>query len=90
MQLTRVYRCAMRSGSRLLSGASMEDGSVLSEHSLLISGEVAESRAIYVGWPARNLTEYLAQTRACQPSIDGELSSATPVYPEQSACSYIL
>ncbi|KAF8921420.1 acetyl-CoA synthetase-like protein [Mucidula mucida] len=47
--------CAMRSGSRLLSGASMEDGSMLCEHTLLTSGEVAEAGGIYVGWPARRV-----------------------------------
>ncbi|KAF8227072.1 acetyl-CoA synthetase-like protein [Tricholoma matsutake] len=44
--------CAMRAGSRLLSGGSMEDNSLLSEHSLLASGEVAESNVAYFGWPA--------------------------------------
>ena len=42
----------MRAGSRLLSGASMEDNCMLCEHTLLISGEVGESNAVYVGWPA--------------------------------------
>jgi len=47
--------CAMRTGSRLLSGASMEDSSMLCEHTLLTSGEVAEGGAVYVGWPARRV-----------------------------------
>lgn len=42
----------MRAGSRLLSGASMEDNCMLCEHTLLISGEVGELNAVYVGWPA--------------------------------------
>ncbi|KAF8159331.1 AMP-dependent synthetase and ligase [Crassisporium funariophilum] len=45
--------CAMRSGSRLLSGASMEDGSMLCEHTLLTSGEIADEGATYVGWPGQ-------------------------------------
>ena len=45
----------MRSGSRLLSGANMEDGSMLLEHTLLASGEVAEAGGVYAGWPARLL-----------------------------------
>jgi carbonic anhydrase/acetyltransferase-like protein (isoleucine patch superfamily) len=48
-----VYRCALRSGSRLLSGASMEENSMLLEHTLLASGEIAEAEEVYVGWPAR-------------------------------------
>ncbi|KAF7975489.1 hypothetical protein HWV62_9405 [Athelia sp. TMB] len=49
--------CALRSGSRLLSGASMEDSSMLCEHTLLTSGEIAESGEVYVGWPARQLQQ---------------------------------
>ncbi|KAJ7861881.1 acetyl-CoA synthetase-like protein [Mycena leptocephala] len=47
--------CAMRSGSRLLSGASMEDSSMLCEHTLLPSGDVADCGSVYSGWPARSL-----------------------------------
>jgi len=47
--------CALRSGSRLLSGASMEDSSMLCEHTLLTSGEIAEAGQVYAGWPARLL-----------------------------------
>ncbi|KAG7094544.1 putative NRPS-like protein biosynthetic cluster [Marasmius oreades] len=43
--------CALRSGSRLLSGASMEDRSLLCEHTLLTSGEVAVAGTAYTGWP---------------------------------------
>jgi hypothetical protein len=50
---TLFYRCAMRTGSRLLSGASMEDNSMLCEHTLLTSGEVAEAGGKYVGWPGK-------------------------------------
>ncbi|KAK7056427.1 hypothetical protein VNI00_002982 [Paramarasmius palmivorus] len=47
--------CAMRSGSRLLSGASMEDNSMLCEHTLLTSGEVAEAGEVYFGWPGKRM-----------------------------------
>jgi carbonic anhydrase/acetyltransferase-like protein (isoleucine patch superfamily) len=43
----------MRTGSRLLSGASMEDNSMLCEHTLLTSGDVADSGTVYSGWPAQ-------------------------------------
>ncbi|PFH50931.1 hypothetical protein AMATHDRAFT_143766 [Amanita thiersii Skay4041] len=49
--------CALRSGSRLLSGASMEPNSMLCEHTLLTSGEVAEAGGVYVGWPGMKLPE---------------------------------
>ncbi|KAJ6465007.1 acetyl-CoA synthetase-like protein [Mycena sanguinolenta] len=45
--------CAMRAGSRLLSGASMEDNSMLCEHTLLTSGDVADAEIVYSGWPAK-------------------------------------
>ncbi|KAI0828951.1 acetyl-CoA synthetase-like protein [Trametes gibbosa] len=48
---------AMRSGSRLLSGAAMEGNSMLLEHTLLTSGEIAESGGVYSGWPAHRLDQ---------------------------------
>ena len=55
----------MRSGSRLLSGASMDDSSMLCEHTLLTSGEVAEAGQVYVGWPARQVRpERLSNNRS--------------------------
>lgn len=56
-------QCAMRSGSRLLSGASMEDNSMLCEHTLLTSGDVADSGVAYAGWPANRLEITAAQKR---------------------------
>ncbi|THU98088.1 acetyl-CoA synthetase-like protein [Dendrothele bispora CBS 962.96] len=56
--------CAMRTGSRLLSGASMEDTSILCEHTLLTSGEIAESGGIYVGWPGSRMTRGVMKRQA--------------------------
>ncbi|KAJ7509101.1 AMP-dependent synthetase and ligase [Mycena galericulata] len=50
--------CAMRTGARLLSGASMEDGSMLCEHTLLTSGDVADAGAVYSGWPAKDVRDF--------------------------------
>ena len=47
----------MRAGSRLLPGASLEDSSMLYEHSLLTSGEVADAGAGYSGWPAKRVAD---------------------------------
>jgi len=47
--------CALRSGSRLLSGASMEENSMLCEHTLLTSGEIADEHSTYAGWPGKKL-----------------------------------
>ncbi|KAI0777797.1 acetyl-CoA synthetase-like protein [Trametes elegans] len=48
---------AMRAGSRLLSGAAMDEHSMLCEHTLLTSGETAMAGAAYAGWPARQLDD---------------------------------
>ena len=45
-------RSVLRSGSRLLSGASMGQDSCLLEHTLIMAGDVAEEGATYQGWPA--------------------------------------
>lgn len=45
----------MRSGSRLLSGACMEEDSMLLEHTLLPSGEMTDTGELYYGWPAQRL-----------------------------------
>jgi carbonic anhydrase/acetyltransferase-like protein (isoleucine patch superfamily) len=37
----------------IVVGASMEDNSMLSEHTLLTSGDVADAGKVYVGWPAK-------------------------------------
>ncbi|KAJ7075250.1 acetyl-CoA synthetase-like protein [Mycena belliarum] len=54
--------CALRSGSRLLSGAAMEDSSMLCEHTLLSSGDVADAGGVYAGWPAIRIANNLQQT----------------------------
>ncbi|KAL9078001.1 MAG: hypothetical protein Q9157_003086 [Trypethelium eluteriae] len=45
-------RSVLRSGSRLLSGARMENDSCLLEHTLVMAGDVADSESTYQGWPA--------------------------------------
>lgn len=45
-------RCLMRSGSRLLSGATMKDDSALLEHTLVMGGDVVEKGWTMQGWPA--------------------------------------
>ncbi|PSR81726.1 hypothetical protein BD289DRAFT_32545 [Coniella lustricola] len=44
--------CVLRSGSRLLSGAEMRDGSVLLEHTLIMGGDVVGPGVTMQGWPA--------------------------------------
>ena len=42
----------LRSGCRLLSGASMDAGATLLEHTLVLSGDVVDPDTIVQGWPA--------------------------------------
>ncbi|KAJ6485731.1 acetyl-CoA synthetase-like protein [Mycena sanguinolenta] len=60
--------CALRSGSRLLSGASMEDSSMLCEHTLLTSGDVADANSVYSGWPAKQVDEKWYNSKDTEPS----------------------
>lgn len=62
--------CALRTGSRLLSGASMEPHSMLLEHTLIASGEIAEANSVYAGWPARQLRIFRPSDRT-QVSTNG-------------------
>lgn len=48
-------RCVLRSGSRLLSGAAMEDDSALLEHTLVMGGDVVPRGCTLQGWPADRL-----------------------------------
>jgi acyl-CoA synthetase (AMP-forming)/AMP-acid ligase II/acetyltransferase-like isoleucine patch superfamily enzyme len=41
----------LRTGTRLLSGASMKEDAILLEHTLVASGQVAESGSVWQGWP---------------------------------------
>ncbi|KAE9981906.1 putative NRPS-like protein biosynthetic cluster [Venturia inaequalis] len=44
-------RCVLRTGSRLLSGASMGDDSCLLEHTLVMAGDEVDVGATLQGWP---------------------------------------
>jgi acetyltransferase-like isoleucine patch superfamily enzyme len=46
-------RCVLRTGSRLLSGATMRNDSTLLEHTLVMGGDVVGERAVLQGWPAK-------------------------------------
>lgn len=39
----------------------MEESSMLLEHTLLASGEIAEAGEMYVGWPARRLVSVVLE-----------------------------
>lgn len=49
-------RCVLRSGSRLLSGATMRNDSCLLEHTLIMGGDVVEENWTMQGWPAESYT----------------------------------
>ncbi|KAL7933582.1 hypothetical protein V8C35DRAFT_59088 [Trichoderma chlorosporum] len=49
-------RCVMRSGSRLLSGATMKSDSCLLEHTLIMGGDVVEEKWTMQGWPAERIS----------------------------------
>lgn len=60
-------RCVLKSNCRLLSGASMEDGSILLEHTLVLAGESADSNTVWQGWPSdvqMDLHDYQAHIKS--------------------------
>jgi acyl-CoA synthetase (AMP-forming)/AMP-acid ligase II/acetyltransferase-like isoleucine patch superfamily enzyme/acyl carrier protein len=50
-------RCVLRTGSRVLSGATMEDDSCLLEHTLVMGGDETEAGTTCQGWPADDFTK---------------------------------
>ncbi|MCJ1478824.1 hypothetical protein MMC13_007508 [Lambiella insularis] len=60
-------RSVLRSGSRLLSGATMGADCCLLEHTLIMAGDVVDSGTTHQGWPA---DEFVGDR--CAPSIAGE------------------
>lgn len=49
-------RSVLRSGSRLLSSAVMEDDTCLLEHTLVMAGDVVDKGTTSQGWPAEEFT----------------------------------
>ncbi|EME83076.1 uncharacterized protein MYCFIDRAFT_36349 [Pseudocercospora fijiensis CIRAD86] len=49
-------RSVLRSGSRLLSGAKMEEDTCLLEHTLVMAGDVVDAGSTSQGWPAEDFT----------------------------------
>ena len=79
-----AFRCALRTGSHLLSGAQMEEYSMLLEHALLASGDIAESGAIYAGWPARqHELSHGSQSTVFATSVDMEKGDSASKFSER-------
>ncbi|ORZ14195.1 hypothetical protein BCR42DRAFT_492821 [Absidia repens] len=49
----------LRTGSRLAAGATMMEDCTMLEHTLIISGEVADRGSMWQGYPAANITDEL-------------------------------
>jgi hypothetical protein len=43
----------LKTNSRLLSGASMDDHSILLEHTLILAGDTVDTRTVWQGWPSK-------------------------------------
>jgi acyl-CoA synthetase (AMP-forming)/AMP-acid ligase II/acetyltransferase-like isoleucine patch superfamily enzyme/acyl carrier protein len=55
-------RCVLRTGSRVLSGATMEDDSCLLEHTLVMGGDETEKGTTCQGWPADDFAKERVST----------------------------
>ena len=70
MILYNIYRlnplvvgegCVCKSATRLLSGAAMENHSIMLEHTLVLAGDTVDCGQVWQGWPSKNqlnLTAY--------------------------------
>ena len=45
--------CVLKAGTRLLSGASMENHSMMLEHTLVMAGECVDEGTVWQGWPSK-------------------------------------
>jgi hypothetical protein len=61
----------------------MEDNSMLCEHTLLISGDIADSGVAYVGWPARRLDDAIERKDNKGPLQAAFLMSHLPTFSEK-------
>lgn len=57
-------RCVLRTGSRLLSGATMKNDSCLLEHTLIMGGDVVEANWTMQGWPAERYMQPRLATKS--------------------------
>jgi acetyltransferase-like isoleucine patch superfamily enzyme len=58
-------QCTLKSSSRLLSGATMENNSIMLEHTLIMAGDILEKNTVKQGWPAYkeySMQHYMKQT----------------------------
>jgi hypothetical protein len=65
--LTVGSGCVLKAGTRLLSGASMENHSMMLEHTLVMAGECVDEGTVWQGWPSKRqypASEHRAALRA--------------------------
>lgn len=62
-------RSVLRSGSRLLSGATMGKDAVLLEHTLVMAGDIVDDDATYQGWPGDEFEGVRAPLRQTTPPV---------------------
>ena len=75
----------MRSGCRLLSGATMERGSTLLEHTLVLAGDVVTEGSTSQGWPAKTVHVGIKLGSPADPSLNAlELQAANLPIPSKA------
>jgi acyl-CoA synthetase (AMP-forming)/AMP-acid ligase II/acetyltransferase-like isoleucine patch superfamily enzyme/acyl carrier protein len=65
-------RSVLRSGSRLLSGATMGQDATLLEHTLVMAGDIVDDGVTYQGWPAEGFEGHRAPLRNGQVTLVAE------------------
>ena len=62
--------CVMRKNTRLLSGAAMQEFSIMLENTLVVTGDVLGAGTTWQGWPAHQVAASEAMIKgSCDPSV---------------------
>jgi acetyltransferase-like isoleucine patch superfamily enzyme len=75
----------LKSFTRLLSGASMEEKSILLEHTLVLAGEVAESGSVWQGWPSISQQNLIVHRQRVSAALDKSLAFNKFIDPSSTA-----
>ncbi|ROT42876.1 hypothetical protein SODALDRAFT_375125 [Sodiomyces alkalinus F11] len=70
-------RCVLRTGSSMLSGATMKSDSCLLEHTLIMGGDVVEKSWTMQGWPAERFSgNRVSLVDDLKPEVEGSRSNS--------------
>jgi hypothetical protein len=79
--------CVLRSGTRLLSGASTDARSAMLEHTLVLAGECVDSGTVWQGWPSKKQIPLLEYRNSVRKMLDDVHRQRRAAYEEAVAAN---